>query len=88
MAGSKLYVGNLPYAIDESELQGLFATYGEVKQITIIPGKGFGFVEMVTPEDAEKAKNGLNGTDFKGRQLKIDEARPMKDKGDRDSRRY
>ncbi|MEK6645452.1 MAG: RNA-binding protein [Candidatus Firestonebacteria bacterium] len=89
MQGSKLYVGNLPYAIDESELQGLFSTYGEVKQITIIAGKGFGFVEMVNSEDAEKAKNGLNGTDLKGRQLKIDEARPMKERSDkRDFKRY
>lgn len=88
MQGSKLYVGNLSYSVAEQELQGLFATYGEIKQITIISGKGFGFVEMTNAEDAEKAKNALNGTEFQGRQLKIDEARPMREKNRENYKRY
>lgn len=84
MQGSKLYVGSLPYQTTESELKELFTAYGEVKTVNIIAGKGFGFVEMGSSEDAEKAKNGLNGKDFKGRQLRIDEARPMRERNDRD----
>ena len=86
MQVSKLYVGNLSYSITEPELQELFGAHGSVKQVIIIAGKGFGFVEMNSTEDAEKARTALNGTDFQGRQLKIDEARPMKEKSN-DNRR-
>ncbi|MGD0565747.1 MAG: RNA-binding protein [Candidatus Goldiibacteriota bacterium] len=80
MTGSKLYVGNLVYAVTSDELKTLFATYGTVKEATVIERKGFGFVEMTTPEEAEAAMNGLNGKDFQGRILKVDEAKP-KEKG-------
>ncbi|MFZ5981601.1 MAG: RNA recognition motif domain-containing protein [Candidatus Zixiibacteriota bacterium] len=76
MQGSKLYVGNLNYAVTNEELSELFNNYGEVKSVNIIEGKGFGFIEMGTADDAEKAKEALNGTDFKGRTMRIDEARP------------
>jgi RNA recognition motif-containing protein len=82
MQGSRLYVGNLNYATTSEELEQLFAQYGEVKNATVIEGKGFGFVEMATPEDAQKAKDEVNGIEFGGRTLKVDEARPMQ----RDSR--
>ena len=85
MQGSKLYVGNLSYSVTNGELEELFSKYGEVKQVNIIEGKGFGFVEMSTPEEAEKAKEGLNDFEFKGRTMKVDEARPPRD---RSSRRY
>jgi RNA recognition motif-containing protein len=78
MENSKLYVGNLEYSVLDSELKTLFASYGEVKDVKIIEGKGFGFVEMSNPTEAENAKNGLNGTEFKGRTLKVDVARPQK----------
>ena len=58
----------------------LFNNYGEVKSINIIEGKGFGFVEMGTADEAEKAKEALNGTDFKGRTMRIDEARPARNR--------
>lgn len=83
MQGSKLYVGNLSYSVSSSQLEELFSNYGEVKQINIIEGKGFGFVEMSSNEAAEKAKDGLNGTDFEGRTLRVDEARPPRSR-DRD----
>lgn len=86
MQGSKLYVGNLTYAISNDELKEAFAPFGEVKQVNIIEGKGFGFVEMGTPEEAEKAKEGLDGKEFKGRTLKVDEARPPKSRPRRDFR--
>jgi len=78
MQGSKLYVGNLGYAVTNSELEQLFSSYGSVKQVNVIEGKGFGFVEMSSVTEAEKAKEALDSTDFKGRNLKVDEAKPPK----------
>lgn len=99
MQGSKLYVGNLNYAVTVEELTELFAEYGEVKNVNIIEGKGFGFVEMSGQAEAEQAKSALHNTEFRGRTLKVDEARPPRERsrgggGDRQrgrggrSRRY
>lgn len=77
---NKLYVGNLSYSVTGEQLKELFAQFGEVSQVNIIEGKGFGFVEMASPEAAEKAKTELNGTTFEGRPLKIDIARPPGEK--------
>jgi RNA recognition motif-containing protein len=87
MQGSKLYVGNLNYAVTNDELAELFSSYGEVKSINIIEGKGFGFVEMSSQTEAEEAKTALNGTEFKGRNLRVDEARPPRNKPRKDFRR-
>jgi RNA recognition motif-containing protein len=86
MEGSKLYVGNLKYSVTNDQLKELFSAHGEVKSVNIIEGKGFGFVEMSSPEEAEKAKDTLNNTDFEGRPLKIDEARPPRPRSE--YRRY
>lgn len=83
MEGNKLYVGNLNYSVTNEQLQELFGEYGEVKSVNIIEGKGFGFVELGTPEEAEKAKEALNGSEYSGRTMKVDEARPRRDRGDR-----
>ncbi len=91
MEGSKLYVGNLSYAATREQLKEMFSRCGEVSDVRVIEGKGFGFVEMASQMDAEKAMKELNGTEFMGRTLKIDEARPQKDKprgGSRGPRRY
>ncbi len=77
---SKLYVGNLNYSVNFAELKDLFAPFGEVKYAKIIEGKGFGFVDMASESDAERAKNELNGKDFKGRTLRIDFARPQQNR--------
>ena len=82
MQGSKLYVGNLNYAVTDPQLEELFNNHGTVKSVKIIEGKGFGFVEMASSEEAEKAKEALNDTEFVGRPLKIDEARPFKPRKD------
>jgi len=87
MQGSKLYVGNLSYSVTNEQLENLFSAYGEVRQVNIIEGKGFGFVEMATQTEANKAKETLNGSEFEGRTLKVDEARPPKSR-DRQSRGY
>ncbi len=88
MQGSKLYVGNLSYSATNEQLQELFAAHGEVKQVNVIEGKGFGFVEMSSAEEAEKAKEALNGTEFLGRTLRVDEARPPRNRERREFRRY
>ncbi len=88
MQGSKLYAGNLNYSVTNSDLEELFSTYGAIKQVNIIEGKGFGFVEMGSPLEAEKAKEALNGSQFKGRTLRVDEARPPKAREKRDYGRY
>lgn len=88
MQGSKLYVGNLSYSVTNEELKELFSSYGEVKQVNIIEGKGFGFVEMANQSEAEKVKGALDGSDFKGRALKVDEARPPRNRQRRGYQRY
>ena len=89
-----LYVGNLPYKISESELQGLFSPFGEVTSAKIIKdnytgqSKGFGFVEMPDNTEGEAAMKDLNGKPVQGRELIVNEARPQKKRpGGRDSRR-
>jgi RNA recognition motif-containing protein len=72
---SRLYIGNLSYSATNDELRELFASYGNVKDAKVIQGRGFGFVEMGSDDEAKKAMEALNGKDFKGRSLKIDEAR-------------
>jgi RNA recognition motif-containing protein len=86
MESNKLYVGNLLYGTTSEDLRDLFSTYGTVQDVKIIEGKGFGFVEMDTQEEAENAKEKLDGYDFKGRTLKVAEARPQRSREDRGGR--
>ncbi len=83
MQGSKLFVGNLSYSVTSEELAELFSNHGEVKEAKVIEGKGFGFVEMGSQTEAENAKQALNGTEFSGRSLNVDEARPPKSRDQR-----
>jgi len=77
----KLYVGNLEHTVSEDELRALFSEHGEVLSLTIVRDRysgrprGFGFVEFESNEDAQKAKQALNGQDLKGRALRVDDAR-------------
>ena len=73
---TKLYVGNLNYKTTEEKLKEAFGQYGEVTSVNILQGRGFGFVEMATPESAQEAKNKLNGSDLEGRKIIVNEARP------------
>ena len=83
--GKKLYIGNIPYSVDNAKLEELFKSVGEVVSAKVIVdfesqrSKGFGFVEMVTEEDAQKAISELNGKDCEGRALKVSEAKPKVD---------
>jgi RNA recognition motif-containing protein len=80
MESSKLYVGNLKYAVTDEQLTQLFAEFGEVKSANVIKGKGFGFVEMGSIEEANKAHDALNGKEFEGRTLRISDAHPPREK--------
>jgi RNA recognition motif-containing protein len=78
----KLYVGNLPYEIGETELQELFARAGSVESVTVMRdqatgrARGFAFVEMSTDEEAQTAIRDLNASQVGGRSLTVNEARP------------
>ncbi len=80
MQGRKLYVGNLVYGVTREELEELFSQHGEVHHIQLIEGKGFAFLEMSNQSEAEKAKKELNGFDYNGRSLFVDEAKPARGK--------
>ncbi|MDD3620858.1 MAG: RNA-binding protein [Methanofollis sp.] len=86
METSRLYVGNLTYSVTEDQLEELFSAYGGVKSVRIIGDKGFGFVEMDSIEEAEKAQEALNETEFVGRTMRVEEAQPPKPR--REYRRY
>jgi RNA recognition motif-containing protein len=88
MNGTRLYVGNLSYSATNEELKELFSQYGEVRQANVVAGKGFGFIEIADSEAAEKAKEALGGSDFKGRALRIEEAKSQKSRQDRGSGKY
>ncbi|HSB34632.1 MAG TPA: RNA-binding protein [Nitrospirota bacterium] len=83
----KLYVGNLSYSTHDEDLREAFSKIGEVLSVTLITdqatgrSKGFGFVEMATDEDAEKAIATLNGTTFMERTITVNEARPKTERG-------
>ncbi|MCK4277682.1 MAG: RNA-binding protein [Desulfurellaceae bacterium] len=80
MKTSKLYVGNLSYRTTEETVRDAFAQYGNVVSARVFEGKGFGFVEMGTIEEAEAAKEALNETDIEGRNIRVDEARPRQER--------
>jgi len=77
-----LYVGNLPHSTTEAELRTVFQAHGEVEKVSIVVdretgrARGFAFVEMTNPSEADKAVAALNGTELGGRALKINEAKP------------
>jgi cold-inducible RNA-binding protein len=81
-----IYVGNIPRGVTETELRELFQAFGEISSASVIKDKfsgesrGFGFVEMPNKEEGQKALSALNGKDFKGRPLTVNEARPRTDK--------
>jgi hypothetical protein len=81
--GNKLYVGNLPYSVRDSDLQQAFGQFGTVTSAKVMMerdtgrSKGFGFVEMGSDAEAQAAINGMNGQPLGGRGIVVNEARPM-----------
>ena len=81
--GNKLYVGNLPYSVRDADLEQAFAEFGSVTSAKVMMerdtgrSKGFGFVEMGSDDEAQAAINGMNGQSLGGRNVVVNEARPM-----------
>jgi RNA recognition motif-containing protein len=88
-----IYVGNLPYTVTDADLRETFKRFGDVSQVNLIAdkftgeSKGFGFVEMDNNSQADAAIKGLNGTDMKGRNITVNQAKPRSDRPSR-GRRY
>jgi RNA recognition motif-containing protein len=84
--GRKLYVGNLTYNVNNSDLEALFAPFGTVESSQVIQdrdtnrSKGFGFVEMSSDSEAKAAINGLNDHEHDGRRLTVNEAKPREER--------
>lgn len=92
---TKLFVGSLPYSTTDDELENMFSQYGTVASAKVIfdretgRSKGFGFVELESDDAAKTAINDLNGKDYEGRSLVVNEARPMERRENRgNDRRY
>lgn len=85
--GKKLYVGNLGFDVTDKDLEAVFAQAGVCESVTVVTdrfsgqSRGFGFVEMSSNAEAQKAIQELNGQDLKGRALKVNEAREREDRG-------
>lgn len=84
-----IYVGNLPYGVSEDDLKGAFAEFGEVSSVNIITdkfsgqSKGFGFVEMSNDSEADEAMRALNESDLKGRNIRVNQAKPRRERSPR-----
>ena len=87
--GQKLYVGGLPYSVTEEQLQELFSAHGTVESARVIADKytgqsrGFGFVDMSSPAEAQQAIKALHGSQLSGRTLVVNEARPQEQRPNR-----
>ena len=81
-----MYVGNLPFEVTEMELRDLFSAHGQVNEVAVVMDRetdrprGFAFVTMNDKEGMEAAISGLDGNDFKGRSIKVNEARPRENR--------
>jgi len=81
----RLFVGNLPFTVTQSQLETMFAEHGKVESCTVITdkfsgrSKGFAFIDM-DPAEADKAMQALNGAEMDGRKIIVNEARPMEDR--------
>lgn len=92
--GTKLYIGNLPYSTTSDSLKSLFSEVGNVTSAQVMTDKfsgrsrGFGFVEMSTPEEAQSAIDKYNGYELDGRKIVVNEARPMTERSERPRRTF
>ena len=84
-----IYVGNLPYSVDDEELKNTFSSFGQVDKASVITdkysgrSKGFGFVEMSDQSAAEEAIKALDGSEMQGRNIRVNQARPKGDRADK-----
>ena len=88
----EIYVGSLPYTVTEDDLKEAFTAFGEVSSVRLVSdklsgkSKGFGFVEMPNSSEAEAAITALNGSSFKGRDIKVNQAKPKEERPQRRAR--
>ena len=91
---NKIYVGNLPWSVDDNKIKELFSVFGELTEAVVIKdkfsgrSKGFGFITFASEESAQKAISEMNGKTVDGREIKVTEAKPMEEKPRREFRRY
>jgi RNA recognition motif-containing protein len=84
---TRIYVGNLAYSVTDADLEALFSQIGKIESVSVITdkfsgqSKGFGFVEMADTNEAVRAIQELNDTELKGRNIKVNEARPRESRG-------
>ncbi|HOF43804.1 MAG TPA: RNA-binding protein [Candidatus Pacearchaeota archaeon] len=89
----KVYVGNLPFSVDDEKLKELFSSYGEIEEVSVIKdkfsgrSKGFGFVTFKNDDEAKKAIEEMNDKEVEGRALKVNEAKPLDPDAPRKPRR-
>lgn len=89
-----IYVGQLPYNVNEEELKEIFSEFGEIASLNLIKdrfsgqSKGFGFIDMPNNSEADKAIKGLNKTMLKGREIKVNQVDERKKKNDARKKRY
>jgi RNA recognition motif-containing protein len=85
----KLFVGNLPHSYSEDKVREIFAEHGEIANVAVPKDRytnaprGFAFVEMPNDEEAKAAIDAVNGTEHDGREIRVEEARPPRERGDR-----
>jgi RNA recognition motif-containing protein len=83
----RLFIGNLPHSYNEEKVREIFATHGEISKVAVPTDRytnaprGFAFVEMPNDEEAKAAIGAVNGTEHDGRELKVEEARPPRERG-------
>jgi RNA recognition motif-containing protein len=88
----RIFVGNLPHSYNEDKVREIFAEHGEIAKVAVPTDRytnaprGFAFVEMPNDEEAKAALEALNGTEQEGREIKVEEARPPRERGDRGGR--
>ncbi len=88
--GKKLYVGNLPFSVDDDKLKEVFSEFGEIEEANVIMdrqsgrSKGFGFVTFASDESADKALADMNDKEVEGRKIRVSEAKPMEERSDSD----
>ncbi len=83
MENKKLFLGNVNHSATKEQVREMFAPFGTISDVIVLEGKGFGFVEFSSVEEATKAKGELDGQDFLGQPLRVDFAKPRADRGAR-----
>lgn len=85
----RLFIGNLPHSYNEEKVREIFAVHGEIEKVAVPTDRytnaprGFAFVEMPNDEEARAAIEAVNGTEHEGREIKVEEARPPRERGER-----